>query len=395
MTLAAQTGLRVDDILARGVAITWDEAVALVLAATRQVVVTAAPGFPSAEQTVLYREGTVVALATTDQSQVRGAAHLLAAVLGDDVPVKLRLLVSQAAGIDAPYASLKEFCDALAYFERPDPASLLRELFLRADAMPAPAADSGQPPPKPAALPPTPAPKTQATAKQKKASRWPIVTAVAVGLACLAVWFFGSRFGGMSALGVYTEAAALSEPLVETAPAAAKAAKERPRAAALENGVALRHRSSASTTNSAQWGAKGNRPSSLDLQGEAGALIPPIVRMEPLIPSFPSALATFRETPQDRANAVYSKQDPDVVPPQNVYPKLPSDPPGAQAGNRTVLELLISADGLVERVRLRTPPRNIHEFMLVSAAKAWRFDPATFHGRPVRFLHSLAITFPY
>jgi hypothetical protein len=116
--------------------------------------------------------------------------------------------------------------------------------------------------------------------------------------------------------------------------------------------------------------------------------------MEPLVSSFPSTLVASRETPHDRAGAVYSKQDPEVVPPQNVYPKLPSDPPGAQAANRTVLELLISADGLVEHVRLRTPPRNIHEFMLVSAAKAWRFDPATFHGRPVRFLHNLAITFP-
>jgi hypothetical protein len=45
-------------------------------------------------------------------------------------------------------------------------------------------------------------------------------------------------------------------------------------------------------------------------------------------------------------------------------------------------------------VRRRTPPRNIHEFMLVSAAKAWRFDPATLNGWPVRFLHDVAITFP-
>ena len=59
-----------------------------------------------------------------------------------------------------------------------------------------------------------------------------------------------------------------------------------------------------------------------------------------------------------------------------------------------MLDLLISTDGRVEHVRLRTPPRDVHEFMLVSAAKAWRFDPATVHGRPVRFLHSVAITSP-
>ena len=94
----------------------------------------------------------------------------------------------------------------------------------------------------------------------------------------------------------------------------------------------------------------------------------------------------------DSEGAVYSRTDPDVVPPQSVYPKLPSDRPGVTADGRTVLDLLISADGRVEHVRVRTPPRDVHEFMLVSAAKAWRFDPATVHGRPVRFLHSVAIT---
>ena len=80
------------------------------------------------------------------------------------------------------------------------------------------------------------------------------------------------------------------------------------------------------------------------------------------------------------------------MPPQSIYPKLPADRPGVSADGRTVLDLLISAEGQVESVRMRTPPRDIHEFMLVSAAKAWRFDPATVHGRPVRFLYSVAIT---
>ena len=93
----------------------------------------------------------------------------------------------------------------------------------------------------------------------------------------------------------------------------------------------------------------------------------------------------------DGEGAVYSRTDPDVVPPQSVYPNLPRDRPGGPADGRTVLDLLISADGRVEHVRLRTPPRDVHEFMLVSAAKAWRFDPATVHGRAVRFLLSVAI----
>ena len=394
MTLAAQTGLRVDDILARGVAIKWDEAVALVLAASRQVVVTAAQGFPLAAQTLLSREGTVAALATADQPQVGGAAHLLAAVLGDDVPVRLRLLVTQAAGADAPYANLQEFCDALAYFERPDPASLLRELFLRADAVPAPAPGTVLPPPAPVAKAQAPAPKGKTGAKQKKGHRWPMVTAAAAGMACLAVWVVGNRYGGISALVADTGAATVGEPPAAIAPAAANGAKERPRAASTTNELASRRRSAASIAKAVQSGGAGTLPSVASQGGEPGPSIPPIERTVLLLPSFAPTLSALRETPRYRPDGVYSRQDPDVVPPQSVYPKLPSDPPGAAARNRTVLELLISADGLVERVRLRTPPRNIHEFMLVSAAKAWRFDPATFNGRPVRFLHNVAIAFP-
>jgi hypothetical protein len=302
--------------------------------------------------------------------------------------------VSQAAGADAPYASLQEFCDALAYFERPDPASLLRELFLRADAVPAPAPGTVQAPPTPAAKAQAPAPKGQTGTKQKKGSRWPMVTAAALGMACLAVWVVGNRFGGISALVADTGATTVAESPVEAAPAAARGAKERPRTASTTSGLVSRRRPAASTANAAQSGGGGNLPSFASLGGEAGLSIAPLERMEPLLPSFSPTLYAFRETPPYRPDGVYSRQDPDVIPPQNVYPKLPTDPPGTQVGNRTVLELLISADGLVESVRLRTPPRNIHEFMLVSAAKAWRFDPATFHGRPVRFLHNLAIAFP-
>jgi outer membrane biosynthesis protein TonB len=110
-------------------------------------------------------------------------------------------------------------------------------------------------------------------------------------------------------------------------------------------------------------------------------------------PSFvsPVGVDASIEYSTDRSGAVYSRTDPDVVPPQSVYPKLPADRPGVSADGRTVLDLLISADGQVERVRMRTSPRDVHEYMLVSAAKAWRFDPATLDGRPVRFLYTVAI----
>jgi hypothetical protein len=54
--------------------------------------------------------------------------------------------------------------------------------------------------------------------------------------------------------------------------------------------------------------------------------------------------------------------------------------------------LTIAANGLVERVRMLTTPRNVHEFMLLSAAKAWRFEPARIGDRAVRFRQLVVLT---
>ena len=66
---------------------------------------------------------------------VRRLGQLLQAMLTDaEVPVQLRLIVSQATAPIPSYASLAEFDQALAYFERPDRAGLLEALFARAQA---------------------------------------------------------------------------------------------------------------------------------------------------------------------------------------------------------------------------------------------------------------------
>jgi hypothetical protein len=49
------------------------------------------------------------------------------------------------------------------------------------------------------------------------------------------------------------------------------------------------------------------------------------------------------------------------------------------------LELLISPEGNVEQIKLITVPKRITDAMSLSAAKAWRFAPATKDGTPVRY----------
>jgi hypothetical protein len=94
-----------------------------------------------------------------------------------------------------------------------------------------------------------------------------------------------------------------------------------------------------------------------------------------------------------QAPPLYSARNSEVIPPKSVYPKLPAAPPsGFSLPDDTVLEMVVGADGLVERVKLRSDPRNIHEFMLVSAAKAWVFEPARLGGTRVRYLHTVVLT---
>jgi len=99
------------------------------------------------------------------------------------------------------------------------------------------------------------------------------------------------------------------------------------------------------------------------------------------------------EPDRSGSEPIYSKSDSEVTPPRQVYPALPAEPSAVRMTRAlTVVDLVVAADGLVEHVRLQTTPRDIHEFMLLSAAKAWRFTPALRNGRPVRFLHRVALT---
>jgi Gram-negative bacterial TonB protein C-terminal len=57
-----------------------------------------------------------------------------------------------------------------------------------------------------------------------------------------------------------------------------------------------------------------------------------------------------------------------------------------------LLDLVISASGEVESVRLRTSSPDIRTSMMLSAFKAWRFDPARRNGRPVRYRYLVKLT---
>ena len=386
----AHDQIRLDDLLARDVSVQWFEGVALVQTLCRQLSARSeADGvFAGASQITLASDGTVTIAGAAATRAVPAAGHLLARMLSDDTPVRIRLLVTQATAEDATSGSLHEFSESLAYFERPNPEAILSALHARATVAP-PArrqvAEIAEPvvehTPR-ASSPPEPRPRKR---------RRPIVLAAAILLLAVTGLFVraGLRNGRLASVveGIKSVIATPAEATIDT-----RTDKETTRAGA------------AQTTAAGVATARGPRRSAVPVVSPSAITLPFLLGLAPAIvmeqPVLENALPAdasdvIEAMSVENSDKVYSRSDASVTPPRQVYPALPANPsPGRRPEDLTVLDLVVDADGQVEHVQLRTAPRDIHEFMLVSAAKAWRFEPATMHGRPVRFQLSVAITSP-
>jgi hypothetical protein len=82
----------------------------------------------------------------------------------------------------------------------------------------------------------------------------------------------------------------------------------------------------------------------------------------------------------------YALDSEGVSPPVGLRPQLPRElPAGVDAATIGRMELIILPDGTVESAKLIGQPRSVVDSMLLSAAKAWEFQPAIKDGRPVRY----------
>jgi len=81
---------------------------------------------------------------------------------------------------------------------------------------------------------------------------------------------------------------------------------------------------------------------------------------------------------------IYSADNQDVVPPQTLD-KLPGPTISRWTTRTNAMELVVSETGVVERVRLVTPPQRMPDIQILSVAKVWKFTPAMKDGRPVRY----------
>jgi hypothetical protein len=90
--------------------------------------------------------------------------------------------------------------------------------------------------------------------------------------------------------------------------------------------------------------------------------------------------------------AIYSPRSEGVFSPIALRPQLPRElPPNVNRSDLRLIELVISPLGTVESVKLIGVPRNVHDSMLLSAAKAWVFRPAVKNGVPVRYRKTVSV----
>ena len=375
-----QTQRRLDDILGRDIGIQWFEGIAVVQAVCEQVLAHGgSDAFPSASDIAVDLDGSITVLGHTSGPSVASAGHLLAGMIGDDVPVRVRLAINEATATESPYQHLAAFSEALAYFERPGRRELIAALYARAAA--APSRSTVRPIQAPA--PGVPDRQRQQTRPPRR--RLPLVP---VSLAA----------GAVVAAGIWLApdhrqvSVALSALVTDAKPEQSLAPTEVTRAPGAEplrpaKKVKVRARDETAMPLAAK-----TRPDLLLLSRQNRA---PIMVFHDKVEIAASEPGETADAGSDIRRHVYSRADGLVSPPRPVRPQLPPEPPfDPTVAPPTELELVIGATGLVESAKLQTPPRNVTEFMLVSAAKAWIFQPAELDGHPVAYRHRVRLILP-
>jgi hypothetical protein len=436
--------LTLSDVLARGVAVQWHEAVAVVRA-----VAAASMGspedtqhLPELHQIRVQPTGHVtVTGGTVVQEPVRRLGQLLQATLGhSEPPVQLRLLISQATAPIPTYVSMREIDEALGYFERPGRDAVLRDLHTR--AWQAAAVSAVETMPTLDTIAPLPLPDTPKTNRIKPGAKSTVGAVRLVGIAVVLVVLCAAgaqylRVGGrmpaatrrvstmasrglrvfgdtaVNGLSWLTERVGLGRmvsgetPAVEPPQSGATTLTHRARAERtwpVSSGTA-----SAETAQSSSPSGPGSTAATTNVAANHSGIEAPTdslsARMAPLAafdlepvvgPASRSeavteaqALSNHLSGAQDAGGddpVIYSPRSEGVSSPIAVRPQLPRElPPDVNRTELRLIELVISPLGTVESVKLIGDPRNVHDSMLLSAAKAWVFRPAVKDGVPVRY----------
>lgn len=119
------------------------------------------------------------------------------------------------------------------------------------------------------------------------------------------------------------------------------------------------------------------------------AMAPPPAPAAPAVAARPEPPPAPRPEP----NRIYTLGDPDVTAPAIVRQVMPRLTPSmkAQANDRGVIEIVIDELGRVTFAAIRTSVHVMFDAELLSAARDWKYQPATFHGKPVKYRKMIQI----
>ena len=311
--------------------------------------------FPGASQITLASDGTVTIGGAAATRAVPAAGHLLARMLSDDAPVRLRLLVTQATGGGR---HIRKPARVLGI------ARLLRAAESRGHPERAPRTGNRGAGGATAGERRSPSPWSNVRPERLHLnlgleSGAAVVPAAAAILLLAVTGLFvraGSRNGRLASVveGLKSAVAAPAESTTtETPESPADIGKDRGTKGA---GAAQATAAGAAT-------ARGPRRSAARVVSASAITLPlafepapQIVMAQPVLEDVLPAYASYviEATSVEDSDKIYSRSDASVTPPRQVYPALPADPsPGTRREDLTVLDLVVAADGQVEHVRMR------------------------------------------
>jgi hypothetical protein len=371
------TQISLERVVALRVAVSWHEAVAVALQVGRKARVSA-PAHVGLDNCLLSTSGTVLIAGPSGNPFTREATWAVLGALLDRARAPRELLVLLARSDRSP---VEDISDDLEFFERPDAQTLITALAQRALAAEADERQLAElerlrEEASTAAHVVVPDVATRPT----RGIAWPIWGIVTVAIiaggaaAAIAIAQTDTR-AGAAALGVPTNAsvqqlAGRIESFVGEGLAA----------------LGLRESPPEHTPEAASEPAGPASPSVT--RRSRGSSKAPVIAVRPgLAEGARTSVEILEQVDLPvKEHTVEDSTEDDVRPPVLRWPQL-RQPLGSTpiTADTPYLELLINETGTVEKVQLRAADTSFHERMIISAAKAWVFYPATKNGRPVKY----------
>lgn len=383
--------ISLDEVVAREIPVQWDEAVAVVEELCGMLTAGRGAELPvpelndiriSADGTLTLSDGAI-----SERGAPTAGRTLHALLSAANTPAPLRLFVTHATSPDA-YTSIRDFAAGLAYFGKPARAPLIRELYERCAAAGLPstghlprqiAVSNKQPSAK------SPAPETSARTRWTRGA----TVATAASLAGAGIWFWSStetdRTTKTSLPTLISEVKSAMQTLESDVstylgfrPPPIRGAQDaaRPKATHASSRLMKPHR------RRDERQPISSIPLSPDRNQQAVTTVP---LLDQSLTIDEPARAETRVEDRQVERAIYSSHDADVRPPVLQFPQLASARGDSRPDVMNRMELVVSADGTVEHVRLVAGPNRMTDMMLLSGAKMWRFTPAVKDGKPVRY----------